>query len=70
MRSPTVHICACTMSTIPNPKASSRLQMSDKLVRPQYGFFDDKVGPVTLCVLIMVALTAILIMAILDYVHG
>jgi hypothetical protein len=36
----------------------------------QYGFFDDKVGPVTLCVLIMLALTAILAMAVLDYVHG
>ena len=47
-----------------------RLQLLDKFVRPQYGFFDDKVGPVTLCVLIMVALTAILIMAIVDYVHG
>ena len=36
----------------------------------QYGFFDDKVGPVTLCVLIMLALTAILVMAVIDYVHG
>ena len=44
--------------------------LTRKSLSPQYGFFDDKVGPVTLCVLIMVALTAILIMAILDYVHG
>lgn len=27
----------------------------------QYGFFDDKLGPVTLCVLIMLSLTAIMV---------
>jgi hypothetical protein len=31
----------------------------------QYGFFDDKLGPVTLCVLIMLALTAIMVRPLL-----
>ena len=36
----------------------------------QYGFFEDRVGPVTLCVLIMLCLTFIFGMAVVDYVHG
>ena len=31
----------------------------------QYGFFDDKLGPVTLCVLIMLSLTAIMVRLLL-----
>ncbi len=34
---------------------------------PQYGFFDDRLGPVVLCGLIMLALTTIMVVAILDY---
>jgi hypothetical protein len=33
----------------------------------QYGFFDDKVGPTVLCVLIMLSLTFILIMSMYDF---
>ena len=36
----------------------------------QYGFFDDKVGPVVLCVLIMICLSIIYVLAILKYVKG
>ena len=33
----------------------------------QYGFFDDRLGPVVLCLLIMMALSAIMAVAIIDY---
>lgn len=37
------------------------------LEKKQYGFFDDRLGPVVLCVMIMVALTVIMVVAIIDY---
>mmetsp|Transcript_6679 Transcript_6679/g.19222 ORF Transcript_6679/g.19222 Transcript_6679/m.19222 type:complete len:157 (+) Transcript_6679:440-910(+) len=37
------------------------------LEKKQYGFFDDKLGPVVLCVLIMLALSTIMVVAIIDY---
>jgi hypothetical protein len=46
-----------------------RASTMTRWIPPQMGFFDDKVGPITVAVLVLLTLVTIFIIALLDYFY-
>lgn len=56
----------CTYYHLRHPAAVAQAAAAAAAVFMQVGFFDDKVGPITLAAIVMVTLVAITIMAFID----